>query len=125
MSFSKLLIAGAACAFALSSCGIGGIDASNCTEIADETMLLIQRLIDDVDEGFGGDHTVQEFLDTGGDLPSVQRFEAEADTIDDLAAQLGCTESEIRSMIDARVSELAASTDLGRFIIDAIRSGGL
>ncbi len=125
MGFNKLLSAVVVCTFALSSCGGDGIDASNCTEIADETMLLIQRLIDDVDEGFGEDHTVQEFLDAGGDLPSVQRFEAEADTIDDLTAELGCDESEIGAVIGARVSELAASTDLGRFIIDAIRSGGL
>jgi hypothetical protein len=124
MSFSKLLVSSVACALALSSCG-GGIDAANCTEIANETMLLIQRLIDDVDEGFGDEHTVQEFLAAGGDLPSVQRFESEAETIDELAAELGCTESEIGDAIGVRVSELAASTDLGRFIIDAIRSGGL
>lgn len=125
MSARKLLIAVVVCALAVSSCGGGGIDASDCTDIADETMLLIQRLIDDVDKGFGQGNTVQEFVDSGGDLPSVQRFEAEADTIDDLAGELGCTESEIGAAIDARVSELTASTDLGRFIIDAIRAGGL
>jgi hypothetical protein len=121
----KFVIAAVACALVVSSCGGGGIQASNCTEIAEETMLLLQRLIDDVDAGFGEDRTVQAFLDTGGDLPSVERFEADADAIDSLAIELGCTETEIGAVVTARVVELTATTDLGRFIIDAIRSGGL
>ncbi len=108
----------------VSGCGGSGISASNCDEVADETMTLLQRLIDDVDSEFG-DHTVQEFIDTGGELPSVKQFEEDADKIDELAAELGCTQDEISAAVDERVSELIATTDLGRFLIDAIRSGGL
>lgn len=88
------------------------------------TMDLFQQLIDDVDAEFG-ELTVQEFVAAGVDLPSLERFRADADQIDALAADLGCTQSQITADVEARIGELEASTDLGRFIIDAIRVGGL
>ncbi len=106
------------------ACAGSGISAENCDEVADETMALFQRLIDDVDDEFG-DMTVQEFMDTGGDLPSIQKFREDAATIDDIAVELGCTQSEISAAVAGRVDELTAETDLGRFIISGIRSGGL
>ena len=107
------------------SCSSGTeISASSCAEVADETMALFQRLIDDVDDEFG-DLTVEEFIETGGDLPSVQAFEEDAATIDEIAEELGCTQSQISAAVSARVDELTAATDLGRFLIGAIRSGGL
>ncbi len=106
------------------ACSGGAIAPSNCDEVADETMALFQRLIDDVDAEFG-DMSVQEFVATGGDLPSVQAFKDDAATIDDIAVELGCTQSEISSAVSSRVGELTATTDLGRFLIGSIRSGGL
>lgn len=110
-------------ALLVAGCG-GGISASSCAEISDVTMELFQRLIDDVDEEFG-DLTVQEFVAVGTDLPSLERFRADADQIDAIAADLGCTRSQITADVEARVGELTASTDPGAFIIDAIRIGGL
>jgi hypothetical protein len=107
----------------VAGCG-GGISAESCDDITDETVALLQRLIDDIDEEFG-DLTVQEILEAEGDLPSLERFAADAATIDELAAELGCSEAEITAAVDARVDELVAETDVGQFIIDAIRSGGL
>jgi len=106
------------------ACSSATISASNCDEVADETMSLFQRLIDDVDSEFG-EMTVQEFIETGGDLPSIQTFEEDAATIDDIATELGCSQSEISAAVSNRVNELTAETDLGRFLIGAIRSGGL
>jgi hypothetical protein len=106
------------------ACSSATISASNCEEVADETMALFQRLIDDVDSEFG-EMTVQEFIDSGGDLPSIQKFKEDAATIDDIATELGCSQSEISGAVSDRVNELTAETDLGRFLIGAIRSGGL
>lgn len=100
------------------------ISASSCDEVVDVTVDLIQRLIDDVDEEFG-DMSVQDFIDTGGDLPSIDRFTEDAQEIDEIAAELGCSQSEITAGVDARVDELTASTELGDFLIRAIRAGGL
>jgi hypothetical protein len=117
---SALLVA---IAMVVSSCG-GGISASTCDEVVDETMGLIQRLIDQVDAE-AGDRTVQEFLESGDELPSVTDFREDAGRIDEIAADLGCDPAGIASGVDARLGELTATTDLGRFLINAFRSGGL
>jgi hypothetical protein len=107
-----------------SACGGDSISASNCEELADETIELFQRLIDDVDAEFE-DMSVEDFAATGGDLPSIERFEEDAETIDELAGELGCTQTDIASAVQSRIGELTAKSDLGRFLIDSIRSGGL
>lgn len=104
-------------------CG-DSISAENCDELVDETIELFQRLIDDVDAEFD-DMSVEDYLATGGELPSIEKFEEDAETIDELAAELGCTQTEIASAVQSRVGELTAESDLGRFLIDAIRAGGL
>ena len=100
------------------------ISADNCRDVVEETLELFQRLIDDVDSEFG-EMTVEEFIATGGDLPSVEKFTADAEEINAIGTQLGCSQGEIQVTILQRVDELTASTDLGRFLIDAIRTGGL
>lgn len=107
-----------------SACSGDSISASDCDELVDETIELFQRLIDDVDAEFD-DISVEDFVATGGDLPSIEQFEQDAETIDELAVDLGCTQTEIASAVQDRVGELTAQSDLGRFLIDAIRSGGL
>lgn len=119
----RLIAMSGVAAVLVASCG-GGISASSCAEVSDVTMGLFQRLIDDIDDEFG-DLTVQEFVAVGTDLPSLERFRAEADQIDAIAADLGCTQSQITDEVEARVGELTASTEPGAFIIDAIRIGGL
>ncbi len=112
-------------ALSLFAVGCGGsISAENCDELVDETIELFQRLIDDVDSEFD-DMSVEDFLATGGELPSIEKFEEDAATIDELGAELGCTQTEIASAVQNRVGELTAESDLGRFLIDAIRAGGL
>ena len=119
----RLIAMSGVVAVLVASCG-GGISASSCAEVSDVTMGLFQRLIDDIDDEFG-DLTVQEFVAVGTDLPSLERFRTEADQIDAIAADLGCTQSQITDEVEARVGELTASTEPGAFIIDAIRIGGL
>lgn len=124
MRKASLLITALILAIVAAGCGGDGISASTCDEVVDETVELIQTLIDDVDAEFG-EMSVQDFIATGGDLPSIEKFEASAEKIDEIALDLGCTQAEIAAGLDARVGELTASTDLGRFLIDAIRAGGL
>ena len=111
-------------ALVVPACSGDDISATTCDEIVDETMELFQRLIDDVDEEFGGS-TVADFPVDDGELPSLEAFEEDAATIDQLAADLYCSPTDVRAGVEARIGELSSSTDLGRFIIDAFRSGGL
>lgn len=96
----------------------------SCEDVADVTIELIQDLIDDVEREVG-DMTVDELIATGGDLPSVERFQEEAAKIDERAAELSCTQSEIEAGVNARLGDLEAETPIGQFIIRAIASGGL
>lgn len=105
----------------LSACGG---QPETCDELADETIKLMQALIDDVESELG-DMSVEELIASGGDLPSAERFEEDAEKIDDRAAELGCTETEIQNGVAARVSQLEADTPIGQFLIEAIRDGSL
>ena len=106
----------------LSACGGG--QAKTCDDLADQTVDLMQDLIDDV-EAEVGDMTVEELIATGGDLPSVDHFKDEAAKIDERAVELSCTQTEITNSVSTRVDRLEAHTPIGRFLIEAIRSGGL
>ena len=106
----------------LSACG--GKEAQTCDELAQQTIELTQKLIDDV-EAEVGDMTVQELMETQGELPSVDKFKDEATKIDERAVELSCTQDDISAGVAARVDQLESHTPIGRFMIEAIRSGGL
>ncbi len=111
-----------AIALASSACG-SGISASNCDELADETIALVQRLIDTVDEE-AGDSTIADFVAGSVELPSLEEFRSQSDDIDALAVELGCDPNVTQQSLAARVDELHATSELGRFIIQSLRSGG-
>ena len=118
----RLLLLAVVLVLALSACGGG--EPETCDEIADVSVDLMQDLIDDVEKEVG-DMSVEELIETQGDLPSVEEFQEEAARIDERAIELGCTQSEIQSSVIAQAGRLEASTPIGRFIIEAIRTGGL
>lgn len=107
---------------ALSACG--GSQPETCDEIADATIDLMQDLIDDVEKEVG-DMSVEELIATQGDLPSVEQFQEDAAEIDEQALELGCTQTEIQAAVTGKAGSLEASTPIGQFIIEAIRTGGL
>jgi len=110
--------------FALVLAACGGGQAETCDELADETVELMQRLIDDVEKEMG-DVSIEDLLASGGDLPSVEHIEEDSAKIDERAAELGCTQAEIQNGVAARANQLEANTPIGQFFIEAIRDGGL
>jgi len=120
----RIVIVLLACGLLATACGGDSISATNCEELADETIGMFQRLIDDVDDEFG-DMTMAEFVASGDELPSVEQFEEDAATIDELATELGCSPDEMSAEVEQRLDTLTAQSDLGRFLIDAMRAGGL
>lgn len=121
--FLTLLLA-STLTISVAGCSSGGISASTCDEVVGETIDLYQDLIDFVDDTLQ-DVTIEEFVAMEGDLPSLDAFGQDADAIDEIAADLGCTQTEISSAVDARLGELTSTTELGQFIINAFRSGGI
>ena len=96
-----------------------------CDEVADESIELMQALIDEV-ESEVGEMSVQEFIDeSGDDLPSVVAFERDAARISDRALELGCTQDQLEAAVADRTDRLYATTPIGQFLVNAIKGGGI
>jgi hypothetical protein len=96
-----------------------------CDEVADESIELMQALIDEV-ESEVGEMSVQELIDeTGDDLPSVAAFERDAARLSDRASELGCTQDQLEAAVADRTDRLHATTPIGQFLVNAIKGGGI
>ena len=105
----------------------GNSQPETCDEVADQTIELMQDLIDDVEKEFGEeslDDIIARML-AGEELPSVVAFEEQADELSQRAGELGCTQDQLEEAVASRTSRLEATTPLGEFIIEGIERGGL
>ncbi len=112
---------------ALVAAGCGGSEPETCDEVAVQTIVLMQDLIDDVEKEFGEeslDEIIARML-AGEELPSVVAFEEQADDLSQRAGELGCTQEGLEEAVATRTDRLKATTPLGEFIIDGIERGGL
>ena len=112
---------------ALVAAGCGGSEPETCDEVAVQTIVLMQDLIDDVEKEFGEeslDEIIARML-AGEELPSVVAFEEQADDLSQRAGELGCTPEGLEEAVATRTDRLEATTPLGEFIIDGIERGGL
>ena len=97
-----------------------------CSEVADETIVLMQDLIDEVESELG-EMSVEELIasfGSGEELPSVVAFEEKAEQLSERAGELGCTQEQLDAAVADRTDRLEAETPLGQFIIDGIEGGG-
>lgn len=120
----RVLIPVAALALVVTACSS---QPESCDEVADETIELMQQLIDDVEAEFGEeslDDIIARML-AGDELPSVVAFEEKADELSERAGELGCSQEELEAAVAARTDRLEATTPLGEFIIEGIERGGL
>jgi hypothetical protein len=120
----RILIVGLSVALLAAACGGDSITASDCDELLDETVAMFQRLIDEVDAEFG-DTPMEDVLSSGAPLPSVDQFEDDVTTLNELTIELGCDREAIGDEVQSRVDELTANSDLGQFLIESIRAGAL
>jgi hypothetical protein len=121
----KILIAVLTHALIASACGGGDeISASSCDDVVDETVQLFQRLIDDIDAEFE-ELAIEEFVAAADGLESFAAFREDSETIEVLSDELGCENAEIGAGVASQVGTLTSETTVGRFVIDAIISGGL
>lgn len=114
-------------ALALVATACSDSQPETCDQVADETIELMQDLIDDVEDEFGEeslDEIIARML-AGEELPSVVAFEEKADDLSQRAGELGCTQVQLEEDVASRTDRLEATTPLGEFIIDGIERGGL
>jgi hypothetical protein len=121
---TKRLLAIAIAVSVLASACSGGGEAATCQDLAVQTIGLLQSLIDDVDAEIES-MTIEEFIENGDNLPSVESFGEESAAIDARAQELDCPHDEIAAGVAARVGDLRAQTQLGRFVINLLVSGNL
>jgi hypothetical protein len=100
--------------------GCGG-QPSTCEEVADQTVELMQRIIDDIEQE-AGDMSVTDFLDSAESLPESETFAEESQKLNKRGTELGCDQTDLDALIAARIGSLHAETPVGQFIMDQIQS---
>ena len=98
-----------------------------CSEVADETIVLMQQLIDEVELEFE-EMSIEDFIGfmaSGEELPSVAAFEERAEDLSVRLGELGCTQDQLEADVADRVDQLEATNEIGQFLLDAIKGGGL
>jgi hypothetical protein len=115
---ARVLVGAVVLGLVLAACGG---EASTCEEVADETVALMQRIIDDV-EADVGDMEVADFLESGASLPSSDSFSEESQKLNDRATELGCTPTDLDALIAERMDTLTSETPVGKFIKEAIQA---
>jgi hypothetical protein len=124
MFIHRIVLLVVALSLLAAACGGDSINASNCDELADETVAMFQRLVDEIDAEYG-EVPMEDVLGSNEPLPSIEKFEEDVATLNELTAELGCNREEIGAEVESRADELTSESDLGRFLIESIRTGSL
>jgi hypothetical protein len=105
----------AAITLAVAACGGG--DGGGCAAIADDTVALVQDVIDEVDA-----MSLDELASLGdGDL--LGDFEAQAQELEQRAQDADCADEELATLLQDRAGELSATTEFGQIFVDLVSSG--
>jgi len=111
---------------AVAACGddSGGSDPASltsCESIADAGIDLLQDTIDIIDA-----MSAEELAAMGNSEetpPELVSIETRGTALEARAADLGCTDEQLSSLMTARVDDLSSDTVFGQFLIESIRSG--
>ena len=102
----------------MAACSSSGDEAS-CAEVADEAITVIQDFVDEVSA-----LSVEEIFATDENVPGIDDFEARGEELQEKADDAGCSDEEMQSLINQRLSRLESDSEFGQLIIDSIRSEG-
>lgn len=94
--------------------GCGGTGA-NCGPIADEGIELLQSFVDEVDQLSAEEITAAL---AGDDF--ITDIEAQADELDTKADAEGCSEEQMRELLEERAGTLEAESEFGQLVVDLI-----
>ena len=114
---------------ALAGCGIGGNDeedtavsiedAETCEEVADYFADVAQDFINDAE-----DAGMTE-LAAGMESEVVQEYLPQVEMSQQKAQELGCSEEEMRPLLEERLDQLETDGPVGEFIIQLLRDQGI
>ena len=104
----------------VAACGSSDLDGgASCGEIADEAIGAIQDFVDEVSA-----MSVDEIFAAGQEVPGTADFQARGDELQEEANDAGCSDSEMQSLLNARVGSLESDSEFGQLIIDGIQQEG-
>ncbi len=115
----KLFIVIAALGLVASACGGGDDAAGSCEGVADDAIQVIQDVINELDS-----MSLDEIAAMEGDPPALAQMEQRADELQDQANELGCSDAEMESLLNARVGNLEAEGLFGELLVGELESGG-
>ncbi len=115
----KFLVLLAALGLLAASCGGDDAGGDSCEGVADEFIVIMQDVIDELDAMSLDDLGATETP------PAIDDLEQKGDALQEKADDLGCSNAEMEVLIDARVGNLTSDGLLGQFLIDEAEDGGL
>ncbi len=116
----KLFVLIAALGLITASCG-GGDDAGagSCDAVADDAISAFQTVITELDS-----MTLDELSALGDEDPQViVDMEQKIESLQTQADDLGCSESEMQELLNARVGDLTSEGMFGELMIDELEAG--
>ncbi|MEA2001157.1 MAG: hypothetical protein U9N84_04645 [Actinomycetota bacterium] len=113
----KFLVLFAVLGLLAASCG-GDSGADSCEGVADEFIVIMQEVIDELDT------MSLEDLDSAETPPALEDLDQKGDALQTKADDLNCSDAEMEELVTARVGNLTSDGLLGQFLIDEAQSGG-
>jgi succinyl-CoA synthetase alpha subunit len=114
---------------ALTGCGIGGDDeedatvsiedAETCEEVAEYFAGVAQDFINDAEDAG------MIALAAGMESEVVQEYLPQVEMTQQKVQELGCSEEEMRPLLEERIDELETDGPVGEFIIQLLRDQGI
>ena len=114
----KLIILMAALGLVVAACG-GDSGGDSCEGVADDAIQVIQDVINEVDS-----LTLEELSAMDEEPEALANLERRADELQQKADELGCSDTEMEELLNARVGNLEAEGMIGQLLIGELESGG-
>lgn len=94
-------------------------NADSCEELADASIGVMQNVLDAVSELSMADMMAEEEPDVFGD------FEQDLENAEAKSNELNCSDEEMASLLEERVSNLTASGPVGEMVLQMLQEEGL
>ena len=114
----KYFILMAALGLVAAACG-GDSGGGSCESVADDAIDVIQEVIDEMDA-----LSLEEIASMEEEPQALQDMERRAEELQDQANDLGCTDAEMETLLNARAGDLTANGMFGELLVDELQSGG-
>ena len=114
----RLVAVIAAFGLVLAACGGG---TASCEDIADDMIVMVQDVIDEVDG-----MSEEELAAVGaGDAGFDEDFEQRTEELQQEADEAGCDDAALEELFTARAGSLTAESEFGQFFVEMFSGGEL